>query len=184
MDTTFPTEYECDQLMELPNGPMPHFYYPDSNGGGADGLLVMVRPKLAQTWIGTFAFGRVTPKGVSGIYSTPNPRRVCVVANGSGYLVSTNVPKIWESIWATPITDVRPIRAQGIIVFATFTDLVAYDGDNVKWRTKRLTWSDMKIVEATDSHIKGEYWDIRIDRTGTFVVDLRTGAHEGGIEAF
>jgi hypothetical protein len=71
----------------------------------------------------------------------------------------------------------------GIIVFANFTELVAYGSQGLKWRTKRLTWDSMKVVEVTDDLLKGEFWDIRSESTQGFTVDLATGNHEGGIDA-
>src|SRR5262245_48546290 len=69
--------------------------------------------------------------------------------------------------------------AHDIIVFADFTNLVAYGKTGLKWRTKRLSWDDLKIIEVTDIFIKGEFWDILSEGTATFVVDLATGAHTG-----
>lgn len=170
-------------MAETPRTVQPHYYYPGaSTQGGRDGILVEVRPQSGQAWLGTFAFGQVTPKGVSGIFTTPDPQRLCAVSRGEGYLVSATTPTVWEAIRATPIIDVQPVRAQGIIVFADYTTLVAYGETGVKWKTKRLAWDSLKITEITDAFIKGEFWDIRSEATANFVVDLATGKHEGGIK--
>jgi hypothetical protein len=63
---------------------------------------------------------------VSGIFTTPDPDRLWVVAAGEGYFVSANTPTSWEEISAVAILDVRPIAAHDIIVFADFTNLAAY----------------------------------------------------------
>jgi hypothetical protein len=183
MDTTFAHSYECERLSETPRTAPPHYYFPGaSTQGGRDGILVEVRPEHGQPWLGTFAFGQIAPKGVSGIFTTPDPQRLCVVSKGEGYFVSATTPTAWEAIRATPIIHVRSIGAQGIIVFASFTELVAYGSAGMKWRTKRLTWDNLKIVEVTDAFIKGEFWDIRSEATANFVVDLATGTHQGGIK--
>jgi hypothetical protein len=184
MDTTFAHSYKCEQLNETPGvGALPHYYYPGaSTQGGHDGLLVEVRPEHGQPWLGTFAFGQVTPKGVSRILTTPDSQRLCIVSKGEGYFVSATTPTAWEAVRATPIIDVRSIRAQGIIVFADYTRLVAYDQMGMKWQTKRLTWDSLEIVEVTDAFIKGKFWDIRNEATASFVVDLATGTHQGGIK--
>ena len=183
MDETFAHSYECEQLTETPRTAPPHYYYPGaSTQGGRDGILVEVRPQSGQAWLGTFAFGQVTPKGVSGIFAMPDPERLCVVSGGEGYIVSAATPTAWEAVRATPIIDVRSVRAQGIIVFANFTELVAYGPAGIKWRTKRLTWDSLKLTEVTDAFIKGEFRDIRSEAIATFVVDLATGAHQGGIK--
>jgi len=186
MDTSFPHLYVCEQLSESPaSARLPHYYYPGaSTEGGRDGILAEVRPENGEPWLGTFAFGQIAPKGASGIFTTPSPHRFCVVAKGQGYLVGAKVPTEWEAVRATPIIDVRPIPAQGIIVFAEFTRLVAYGESGIKWRTKSLTWDNLKITEVTDTFIKGEFWDIRSEATGSFTVDLATGNHQGGIKEF
>jgi hypothetical protein len=184
MDTAFPHLYECSQLSEIPgSASLPHYYYPGATTkGGQDGILVEVRPEQGEHWLATFAFGKIAPKGASGILTTPDPKRLCVVAQGEGYLVSANAPMSWERVQATPIIDVRAVPAQAIIVFAEFTRLIAYGPGGLKWKTKRLSWDNLKIREVTDTFIKGEFWDIRTEAMASFVVDLATGTHQGGIK--
>jgi hypothetical protein len=183
MDKTFPHSYECERLIVSPNVALQHFYYPGaSTQGGRDGILAEVRPENGEPWLGTFAFGKIAPTAVSGIFTTPNPYRVCVVAVGEGYIVSAHDPTTWEPVRARPVTDVRPIRARGLIVFASFTELIAYSPAGVRWRTGRLTWDNLRITKATDAFIKGEFWDIRSEAMATFIVDLATGNHQGGIK--
>ncbi len=183
IDETFAHSYECERLAETPERMQPHYYYPGaSTEGGRDGILVKVRPERGLSWYGTFAFGQVTPKGISGIFTTPGRDRLCVVSRGEGYIVSAESPTVWEAVPTTPIIDVRPIRAQRIIVFADHTTLIGYGETGIKWKTERLTWDNLRIIEVTDAFIKGEFWDIRSEMVGTFVVDVATGAHRGGIK--
>jgi hypothetical protein len=186
MDTTFPHEYECKQLHELPGGsPQRHFYYPGgSSAGGADGLLVRIQPENDLSWSATFAFSSFVRTPIAGIFTMPDPQRFCVVASGAGYLVSANDPALWEPVDADPIIDVRPIHSHGIIVFANFTSMVAYGKSGVAWRTKRLSFDSLRITEVTGKFIIGEYWDIRIEGMSNFVVDLSTGTSEGGVGEF
>jgi hypothetical protein len=183
MDATFHHLYECEELTEgLCSASSRHYYYPGaSTTGGRDGIFVEVRPEHSPSWLATFAFGEIAPKGTSGIFTTPDPQRLCVVAKGSGYFVFANDPTSWEPVRVIPIIDVRPIRAHEIIVFAEFTRLVAYGPTGIKWSTKRLSWDNLKITEVTDTFIKGEFWDIRSEEIAEFVVDLATGTHEGEI---
>lgn len=184
MDTTFPHTYECQKLTESAGlASLAHYYYPGaSTKGGQDGILVEVRPDDGESWLGTFAFGHIVPKGVCGIFTMPDPQALCVVAKGEGYIVRANAPKSWEPVRVTPIIDVRPVRAQEIVVFAEFTRLVAYGHAGIKWETKRLSWDNLKITEVTNKLLNGEFWDIRSETIGSFAVDLATGAHRGGIE--
>jgi len=185
MDLTFPHLYECRLLSETSTVDLPHYYYPGaSTVGGRDGILVEVKPEHERPWMGTFAFGQISPKGFSAVFATPDSERLCVVAKGEGYIVSADDPRQWEMVRANPIIDVRPIPACGIIVFANFTEMVAYGQEGIRWRTKRLAWDDLKITEVSDTFIKGEFWDIRSEAMASFVVDLATGSHKGGIGEF
>ena len=182
MDTIFAHSYECERLNETQGSALPHYYFPGaSTQGGRDGILVKVRPEHGQTWIGTFAFG---DSGVSGIFTTPDPQRLCIVSNGEGYFVNTSIPTEWEAIRAMPIKDVRSILAQEIIVFADYTDLVAYGRTGVKWKTERLVLDELKITEVTDISIKGEGWNPFDETRKNFIVDAATGRHEGAIKEF
>jgi hypothetical protein len=183
MDTTFSHFYECDQLTELQHSSRPHYYFPGATTkGGGDGLLVEVRPRDCEAWLGTFAFGRVSPTGLSGLYATPDPDRLCVVARGDGYFVSASNPEVWESVGAQPVTDVRIVHAHRIIVFADFTRLWAYGPSGLKWKTGRLAWSGFKITEVTDTTMLGEFWDPSREEAATFAVDLANGSHHGGAQ--
>ena len=115
MDTTFSKTYDCEGLAETPQPAVaPHYYYPGGTTvGGRDGILVDVHPEHGKRWIGTFAFGRIAPNGASGIFTTPDPQRICVVAKGEGYFVSASEPRCWEPVRATPVIDVRAIVRPG-----------------------------------------------------------------------
>ncbi len=186
MHTTFPHHYPIRERTELPTSdPLPRYYYPGaSREGGRDGLLLEIHPDAGAPWLGVFAFGHVSPKGVSGVFTTPNPHRLCVVARGGGYLVSADDPTSWEPVKATPVLDVRPVRAQRLLVFADYTEPMAYGEAGLRWRTGRLAWDGLTITEVTDKSIRGEFWDPPKGTTGTFSVDLETGAHTGGRPEF
>lgn len=177
MDSTFPHFYECEQLIELPGtGALPHYYYPGASLSGCrDGIAIKIHPHSAQPWIGIFAFGLLTPEAPSNIFATPDPNRVCIVARGAGYFVSVNEPTVWDEVRAIPVLDIRPTQSQEIIIFASFTDLVAYGRSGIVWETERLVWDDLRIVEITDDLIKGEFWDLRSNATSQFTVDVATG---------
>jgi hypothetical protein len=81
------------------------------------------------------------------------------------------------------VIDVRSITATGLVVFAGYTELAAYGEEGLRWRTKRLTWSNMKLVSVTNEKIVGEYDDLGSDRPRTFEVDVATGRNIGGVES-
>lgn len=84
--------------------------------------------------------GDVAPNGKTGLYSWPHDATLCVVARGAGYLVRVDDPLDWQLVVARPVIDVRPIPSRRIVVFANYTELIAYGASGVAWTTKRLGW--------------------------------------------
>jgi hypothetical protein len=184
MNAAFPHSYGCEQAREVQGSVSSalHYYPTGPSQGGKDGMLVEVRPAQSEPWFGLFAFGHFSPNCPSGIFTTPDADRFCVVAQGQGYFVSAEAPELWDCVKATPIMNIYPVPRHGIIVFAEFTRLVAYGQAGLRWKTKRLAWESMNITEVTDEFIGGNFWDLRTEATVRFKVNLATGDHEGGIE--
>jgi hypothetical protein len=181
---TFPTNYRWERLEELPQPERSrHLYFRGATpSGGADGVMVRVEPRSSEPWIGTFAFGMLSPHGVTHVISMPSPSQLGVVARGQGYVVPVETPEQCEEVECHPIVDVRIVARHRIVVFANFTELLCYDETGVRWRTQRLAWDGLTITEVTDDEIRGEFWDLRSEQTSSFAVDLLTGEHQGGAE--
>lgn len=181
VDLSFQSIYSIEVLEELGAGE--RYYYPGATTKrGKDGLIVEVISSEGTSWVGVFAFGEISPKGISGVYSMPDPDKFCVVSRGAGYIVSSSDPEDWQEVKAIPVMDVRPVKSQNILVFADYTELVAYDETGIKWRTERLAYDRFKITEVTDRSLKGEFWNIRNEANEIFEVDLVTGSQVGGIK--
>ncbi|NBD12867.1 hypothetical protein [Corallococcus silvisoli] len=161
----------------------PRYFFPGNTAAGQDGILVRVTPEGGGApWLGVFAFGRFGQGEFSRVLSLPDPKKLCVVSRGAGYIVASQDPQNWEAIKSVPITDVRAVLSAGVVVFANLTEMVAYGAEGMRWRTKRLAWDGLKILEVTEHSIRGEYWDLREEATQPFEVDLATGAQKGGVE--
>jgi len=78
-----------------------------------------------------------------------------------------------------PIMSAHSSKAQNVLVFANFTDLLAYDKKGTKWRTERLAYDGFKITQINDVCLSGEYWDIRNETSQMFQVDLASGINLG-----
>ncbi len=174
VDLTFENNYSVNIVQEFTKGEI--YYYPGaSTQGGKDGIMVEVISSEGFSWAGIFAFGGISSNSISGIYSMPDSDKFCVVSKGVGYIVSSSNPKDWQQVKAVPVMDVRSIEQQKIIIFADYTELLAYDQFGIKWRTERLVHDGFRIIEVTESSLKGEYWNIRNEANDTFEVDLVTG---------
>ena len=181
MDSTFPRRFEYDELSELPGGLSdPHFYFPSASlKGGADGVLVRIRPAVGTPWIGTFAFGHNRGRAVTSVFTTPNPDVICVVADGAGYLVAANAPQDWYTVQAAPVLDVRQVPERSLLIFSDFSDLVAYGVSGMAWAA-RIGADDLRIVDASPDRISGTWWNPATGATAEFVVDPSTGELIGG----
>jgi hypothetical protein len=182
IDFSFPHRFGCQILDELPGGPVGWRYFPGSQASGQDGVVVQVQPEAGEAWVGMFAFGKFGNEGISRVLSMPDPEKLCVVARGSGYVVSAARPDDWGPVKAIPIIDVRAVPRAGLVVFANHTEMLAYGEEGAKWRTSRLAWDGLRILEVGDRALVGEYWDIRQEAMQRFEVDLATGAAVGGVE--
>jgi len=181
LEESFIYNFECKHLEELPGAMQQHYYYPGGNtNGGRDGHVIQVFPHSREPWIGTFAFGTLSSKGKNGLYSWPDPQILCVVSQGQGYLVRVDEPTNYEVINVDPVLEVIPVRARNMVVFANYTELVAYGKSGPVWVSDRLSWDGLKLTNTSDDYIEGEAWDPRIEASVGFKVDLSNGSHEGG----
>ena len=184
VDATFESSYAVELLEELPPvGEIRRFYFPGaSSAGGRDGVLVKVTPAQvdAEPWVGVFAFGLLSPKGVSGIFACPNPDHLCVVARGAGYIVAAADPSQHELVESEPVLGVYSVASSGVLVFADYLRLTAYGREGRAWRTARLSWDGLQVDEVNGGWLRGKGWSSPENRHVAFTVDLRTGAHEGG----
>jgi len=175
-------EYDVEMLNETPANDKNHYYYPGATrGGGQDGLLVKISPYNGSPWLGTFARGR---SSFYGIFSMPDPKKICVVSGGIGYIVSAKEASNWEQLKVSKTVDVRLILAHNLIVFvdADLTTIVAYDSTGLRWSTKQIGLDGLQITEITEKHIKGKYWNMRSGSDDEFSVEIETGAIFYGIK--
>ena len=181
LDETFVRDFNCDLLDELPSGRLPRFYYPGGTAvGGRDGLIVQVCPRASDPWVGIFGFGDLLSKGKNGLYTWPDPGVLCVVARAQGYMVQVGEPSKYDLLNVHPVLDVIPVPSKRLVVFANYTELVAYGESGVVWVSDRLSWDGFKVSGVTDEHLKGNAWDPSFEKIKDFSVDLMTGHREDG----
>jgi hypothetical protein len=182
IETVFASAFSFELLEESKPGIETYFYPGASKVGGQDGIMIRVKRPDGPEWVGIFAFGDISKNGFSGAFTMPDPTKFCVVSNGAGYIVSSEDPKNWQEVAAIPIVNAFSIPEHGIVVFADYTELVAYSESGIKWKTDRLSFDGFKILEVTASCIKGQYYDIRSEENSLFEVDPSTGKATGGAE--
>ena len=180
-DFAFPHSDEVDELRDWPatrSFSIPVICFPPPKSRPEhNGLWLRVRAKSGKAWIGVFAFGYTSPPAFSRVVSSPDVEKVCVVSQGSAYIVSAEKPEVWEQIPIIPVLDVRPLPEQKLLVFADFIRLAAYGSDKLAWRSPRVCWDELKITNVTGDIIEGTGYDPTntVTRELRFAVDLKTG---------
>jgi len=180
IDRAFPHSYEVEEFPELPGTgkfdvPLHYFPRPTESRPEHDGVWLKIRAANGKSWIGVFGFGYAEPPAISGFVSTPNPHRACVISRGAAYVVKADEPDTWEQIPAMPVLDVRSIPQHQLLVFADFTRLAAYGGNGLVWRSPRVCWDELKILNLTRDSIEGVGYDPTSLGESRFAVDIRTG---------
>ena len=179
IDLSLPHSYDVEELREFPGAgkfSAPLLYIPRPKGRPEhNGLWLKMAAANGKSWIGVFAFGH--SRAFSRVVSTFDTDRVCVVSQGAGYIVKPNEPEAWEAIPVDPVTDVRSIPEDKLLVFADFCQLAAYGGSGLIWRSPRVCWDELKIVSVTPDTIEGTGYDPTnsITPQSRFIVDLKTG---------
>jgi hypothetical protein len=173
---SFPRTYEATILEELPgSGAVRHFPgLPNDSAAGRDGLIVETRALDRHPWIGVFEFGSF---GVpySGIFGTPDPRRLIVVAQGRGFLVDTQRQSA-KNLAVDPVTTVVPIAEADVVLVADPFDIAAYDRQGLRWTTNRLSADGLTIVGASPSSVEVDVIDSYSRAPTRLVLAPRTGA--------
>lgn len=183
-DYVFPAIYEFEHLNELDSVHTRRLFFPGgTSAGGSDGINVHVIPHNGVDWVGTFASGRLGSNASTGVWTTPNPTKLCIISQGQGYIVDALSPGACEPLPIFPIFAVRSSAKHRLLIFASYTELLAYGVMGVIWRTKRLSWDGLKLTSMTEDQLCGHFWDIRSESEQSFTVDLATGNDNGDIES-
>jgi hypothetical protein len=183
IDRSFDSDYDCKVLDEIPNGTAISYYLPDQpTRVGQDGILLKISPRGIPSWIGLFSSVKKYPGTPSRILFTPNPNAICVICSGDAVVTDVMRPDQYTLLDFEPVTDAVAVKERGMIVFAGFTKLMAFDGSNVMWETSRVAWDELKITSIDTSSIFGEYWDVATEKQARFRVDLDTGEVSGAID--
>jgi hypothetical protein len=182
----FPAQYELVALDRITrSGEFPRaFGFPggyalDRQRELSAGVIVGIRPKSRDGWIGVFELGAYAapPAARRQVIGMPDEVAVCVVEGGVGVIVRTDDPTATTEIASFPITGVTVVRDHGIVVFADFTSLTAYDTNGLLWESERLALDDLRVlaVEADVLKVSGYDPTTTYEEHSLFTVDLRTG---------
>ena len=143
-------------------------------------LELMVRPREGGAFLATCSLGFKDPTMPTGVWASPRADEMCAVAGGYAYLVDTTAPERVTQIALRPVTAVRVLEAEELLIFAGFMSLVAWGREGLAWETGRLSWEGVTMGSVVDGKLTGTGWEMVSDRELPFAVNLKTGQHEGG----
>ena len=179
-----PHSYQLDRIEDLPGtGKLPQFIFdgsffksPHPDGKArTEGLLLRVISPDKKIWI-AIVKGNLDLHG-SGVYSTFDPEKFCIVAGGCGYFVNAANPELPQAVRALPVIDVKIIEDRSMFVFADYTRLFAYGRAGLIWESASVCWDDLKILSINAKTIDGTGYDPTnmTNPLTQFSVDLETG---------
>jgi hypothetical protein len=78
------------------------------------------------------------------------------------------------------VVEVRPLAAQGLLLFVGFHSMLAWGHNALAWKSARLSWEGLRIASIDGDLLHGFGWNLLTDREVAFSLDLHTGQHQGG----
>lgn len=177
VDLRFQHNYEIEVDVELPGlpGAIELFYFPGAKTeGGKDGITVRVMPAEGRDWIGIFGYGHYRGNQGDGIFAFPDGQSLLVVSGGSGYIVDSGDPSIWQEVASCPIREVHAIDEKKILILADFSDLTAYGPSGLRWR-RRVVWDELSITSATAQYLTCRGWDAPTSKYIELAIDVDSG---------
>ncbi len=183
IDQTFDRAFECTVLDSVPSSGVSIFCYP----GGypncqVDGPVFEVVPHKdkCQLWVGSFAWGELSPNAASGVFSCPSKSELLVVARGEAYIVNVNDPSKYLHLKLLPVMGVLAIREASMLVLYDYTRLEGYGADGRCWQTPSLSWDGLRKVKHDGCYVVGEGWDAPQGKWIPFRVNAIDGSFVGG----
>jgi hypothetical protein len=202
LDLSFPHRWQAEILAARPLIlPPRHFVYPNAAEEVERGALeVLVRPGVgphvglgarpyeisldsdpkrslgAKPFLATCALGFRDPAAPSGVWSTPEPEKICAVAGGYAYLIDTSSPEQFSMIPYRPVLEIRPLVEENLLLFVGHHSILAWGRDGQAWESAKLSDEGVTITEMTGGILRGTGWEMKSDREKPIAVDLRTGS--------
>ena len=180
VDLSFPHRWQAEVLEARPLIlPARHFVYPREAEEVERGALeVLVRPEGddRQIFLATCALGFRDPAAPTGLWSTPEPEKLCAVAGGYVYLIDTNRPERFTMIAYRPVLEILPVVAEELLLFVGHRSILAWGREGQAWESEKLSDEGLTITEVAGGVLRGTGWEMRSDREKPFAIDLRSGA--------
>jgi hypothetical protein len=189
LESHFPANYQLEQLDRIDRSDGRKAYgFPgadaiDLQQDPATGPILAVTPDAGDPWVGVFHGGdpRVPPAVTARLIAWPDTRSFCVVYKGGGVVVRADDPRQTYEIDTYLITGVFVAPRHRVVVFADHTDLTAYNGDGLLWRSGRLALDEVRVEGVDgDSFIVHGFFGSKSDRFSADIAMAGRPAGHGG----
>jgi len=166
------------QAEEVERGALEVLVRPEKPGAPA--LDSETRDSSGQEFLATCALGFRDPAVPTGLWSTPDPEKICAVAGGYAYLIDTTAPEHFTMLPYRPVMEVRAVPAEGLLLFVGHRSILAWGGlawgrDGQAWESERLSDEGLTISSIENRTLRGVGWEMRSDKETPFTIDLRSG---------
>ncbi len=131
--------------------------------------------QIVKPFLATCALGFHDPVVPTGLWSTPNPIEICAVSGGYAYIIDTTAPERFTMIVYRPVLEIRPLPAQGLLLFVGHHSILAWGSDGQAWQSGRLSSEGLTITGIEGDLLHGLGWNLITDKEAPFDLDLRTG---------
>ena len=111
----------------------------------------------------------------TGLWSTPNPNEICAVSGGYAYLICTTAPERFTMIPYRPVLEVRPLPAEGLLLFVGHRSILAWGSNGQAWESEKLSDEGVSISSIESGLLHGLGWNLITDKETPFALNLRTG---------
>jgi hypothetical protein len=166
--------------IDDPNPPTPGAPSPlvRRGGGTGEGTSHNPRTQAIQPFLATCALGFRAPSVPTGIWSSPNPDEVCLVAGGYAYIIDTTTPERFTMIPFRPVLQVSPALEAGLLLFVGHHSILAWGREGQAWESEKLSDEGVTITSIENGILRGKGWHILTDKETPFALDLRNGVRQ------
>jgi hypothetical protein len=185
IDLSFPRTWQAEVLTARPLIlPPRHFVYPrDAEEVERGALEVLIQPggAGAQPFLATCALGFRDQMAPTGLWSTPEPEKICPVAGGYAYLIDTTAPESFTMIPYRPVLKIVAVVAEGLLLFAGHRTILAWGSKGQAWESIKLSDEGVTVFGIEGGVLRGSGWEMRTDKEVPFALDLRSGLRITGL---
>jgi hypothetical protein len=186
LDFSFPRAWRAEILARRPLILPPHHYvYPreaeEVERGALEVLIHPVGPQpdeprpADRPFLATCALGFRDPVAPTGLWSTPEPEKICAVSGGYAYIIDTTAPERFTMIPYRPVLAVQSAIAANLLLFVGHHSILAWGKNGQAWESGKLSDEGVTITSIENGLLHGRGWDLMSDMETPFALNLHTG---------